>query len=294
MRLSIFNRHPRAELSAYLDGELIPLRIEAMQVHLASCQSCRAELEALRELKTGLATLPEIAVPRSFALTPEMAVRPLREKERPAVPVRAKAMSNGMRLAGAGMALALVLVLVLDFTGSGTKGGGALSSANVQQFAALQNNDSSVAAGVFPAPTPAPAANDVSSGPDAFPTASPTLAQGGISFGPGSGSVGEAPATPAPAPASVLAAPSSAIEQTDGSPSIDKSFTETTDGSATNAPAAFNAQPSDFGAPQPAAASTRSARGVDVLLIVALALAAGIVLTVAASFVLPRLGRGDV
>src|SRR5436309_3041061 len=144
MRLSIFNRHPREEISAFLDGELIPLRIEAMQAHLASCQSCRTELEALRELKAGLATLPEIAAPRSFALTPQMASasRPLRERERPAVPVRARAMSNGMRLAGAGMTLALVLVLVLDFTGSGTKSGSAPSAVNVQQFPAAQNSDS--------------------------------------------------------------------------------------------------------------------------------------------------------
>ena len=120
MRLSIFNRHPRAELSAYLDGELIPLRIEAMQAHLASCQSCRAELEALRQLKAGLAALPEMPAPRSFALTPQMAARPVRERPRASVPPRAAALANGMRLAGAAMTLALALVLVLDFTGSGT------------------------------------------------------------------------------------------------------------------------------------------------------------------------------
>jgi hypothetical protein len=268
MRLSIFNRHPRAELSAYLDGELIPLRIEAMQAHLASCQSCRTELEALRELKTGLATLPEIAAPRSFALTPEMAARPLREKERPAVPVRARGLSNGMRLAGAGMTFALVLVLVLDFTGSGTKGGGAPSTANVQEFAAAQNSDSSASANSnVTAPTPAPTHNDLSNG--------------------------SAPA-PFPAGTALPGGPSPAVVPTDGSPSIDKSLPGTTDGSATNAPAALNAQPSDFGAQQPAAASTGSGGGVDILLIVALALAAGIVLTVVASFVLPWLGREDV
>jgi hypothetical protein len=272
MRLSIFNRHPRAELSAYLDGELIPLRIEAMQAHLASCQSCRAELEALRELKTGLATLPEVAAPRSFALTPEMAARHLREQELPVVPVRARVLANGMRLAGAGMTLALVLALVLDFTGGGTKGGVAPSAANVQQFAAAQNSDSSSSAGgVASAPTPAPRHSDLGAGP------APTDLPGGPSSEPGS-----------------VGGPSPAIVQTDGSPSIDKSLPGTAEGSATNAPAALNVQPSDFGAQQPAAASTGSGGGVDVLLIVALALAAGIVLTVAASFVLPRLGRDDV
>ncbi len=293
MRLSIFNRHPREELSAFLDGEVIPLRIEAMQAHLASCPSCRAELEAMRELKAGLATIPEIAAPRSFALTPEVASRPLRERERAAVPVHAKAMANGMRLVGAGMTLALVLVLVLDFTGSGTKSGSAPSAANVQQFAATQNSDSlSAAGGNATAPTPAPAHNDLSDGsaPASFPTGSP-LPGGSSSEG---GAIAESPATPGVAPAPSGEAPSPAIVQTDASPSADKSVGGTTEGPPTNAPAALNAQPSVFGAQQPSAASTGTGGGVDVLLLVALALAAGIVATVTASFVLPRLDREDV
>jgi hypothetical protein len=293
MSLSIFNRHPRAELSAYLDGELIPLRIEALQAHLVSCQSCRTELEALRELKAGLATLPEIAAPRSFALTPEMTTRPLREPLQAAVPVRAMAMANGMRLAGAGMTLALVLVLVLDFTGGGTKSGSAPSSANVQQFAAAQNSDSlSPAADNATAPTPAPAHNDLSAGsaPAALPTATPL--SGGLSSG--GGPIAENPATPSISAAPVGEAPSPAIVQTDGSPSANKSADGTTQGSPANAPAALNAQPSDVGARPPAAASTGTGGGVDVLLIVALALAAGVVLTIAGSFVFSRLGREDV
>jgi hypothetical protein len=293
MRLSIFNRHPREELSAFLDGELIPLRIEAMRAHLASCQSCRTEVEALRELKAGLATMPEMAAPRSFALTPQMIARPLRERERPAVPVGARAMSNGMRLAGAGMTLALVLVLVLDFTGSATKSGSAPSAANVQQFAAAQNSDSLSSAGGNPAaPTPAPTHNDLSNGPApaSLPTGTPL--PNGLSSGGGPGAAN--PATPGIAPTPVGGAPSPAIVQPDGSPSTDKSIGGTTRGSPTNAPAAFNAQPSVFGSQQPSAASTGTGGGIDVLLLVALALAAGIVVTVAASFVLPRLGGGDV
>ncbi len=318
MRLSIFNRHPREELSAYLDGELIPLRIEAMRSHLASCQSCRAELQAMRDLKAGLATIPEIAAPRSFALTPEMASRPLRERERAAVPVRAKAMANGMRLAGAGMTLALVLVLVLDFTGSGTTGGSAPGAANVQQFAATQNSDSLSAAGDnATAPTPAPVHNDLRDGSASFPTGTPlsggASSEGGtVAANPASpvpapdvtalpggassegGTVGESPATPGVAPAPIGEAPSPAIVQTDASPSADKSVGGTTEGPPTNALAALDAQPSVFGAQQPSAASTGTGGGVDVLLLVALALAAGIVVTVVASFVLPRLGRKDV
>jgi hypothetical protein len=283
MRLSTFKRHPREELSSYLDGELIPVRTEAMQAHLASCPSCRAELEALRELKAGLTTMPEITVPRSFALTPEMIVRPVSERERPAVPARARAMASGMRLAGAGMTLVLVLVLVLDSTGSGTKGGGSSTAANVQQFAAQNSDSSSAASGNVTAPTPAPAHNDLRSSPASFPTGAPLP-----------GSIAGIPATPGIAPAPVGGEPSPAIVQTDGSPPVDKSVYGTAESSPTSAPAALNAQPSVSGGQQPAAAPVGSGGGVDVLLIVALALAAAIVLTVAASFVLPRLGGDDV
>ena len=284
MRLSIFNRHPREELSSFLDGELIPLRIEAMQAHLASCQSCRTELEALRELKAGLATMPEIAPPRSFALTPQMASRPLRERERTSVPAGARAMANGMRLAGAGMTLALVLVLVLDFTGSGTTGGSAPSAANVQQFAAAQSSDSlSSAGGNVTAPTPVPTHNDRDgSAPASLPTGTPVTGASSSGGRPGAAN----PATPGLVTGPVGETPSPAIVQTNGSPSTDKGIGGTTQVSPTNAPAALNAQPS--------AASTGTGGGVDVLLLVALGLAAGIVLTVAASFVLPRLKGDDV
>jgi hypothetical protein len=292
MRLSIFNRHPRAELSAYLDGELIPLRIEAMRSHLASCPSCRAELEALRKLKAGLAALPEIDAPRSFALTPEMASRPLPQRAPLTMPVRAMAMANGMRLAGAGMTIALVLVLVLDFTGSGTKSGSTSSADNVQFAAEQDSNSLSSAGGNAAAPAPAPAHNDLRDGSP--PTSPPpeTPLPGGLSSD--SGHIAGLPATPGVAQVPVGGEPSPTILQTDESPPADKRAAGITEASASNAPAAYNAQPSAFSTLQPAAASTGSGHGVDVLLIVALALAASIVLTVTASFVLPRFGRDDV
>jgi hypothetical protein len=311
MRLPIFNRHPRAELSAHLDGELIPLRVEAMQVHLASCQSCRAELEALRRLKADLAALPGMPAPRTFALTPQMAARPVRERPRALVSPRAAALANGMRLAGAAMTLALALVLVLDFTGSGTASDSAnsLTAGRVQEITTAYDSDKSLdLSSAQSAAAPGADIGDLNLTPT--PTSVPVFvpaSSGGVSNGPasgegfvGSGTSGYNVSSPAASPAlidspgAVIAGadtPAPDVVQTDGT------ITKTIDGVtpealATNVPAALNIPPS-VGTPEAAASASDSGGGVDTLVLVALALAAGAVLTVAGSFLLPRLGREE-
>jgi hypothetical protein len=310
MRLPIFNRHSRDEMSAYLDGELIPLRIEAMQVHLASCQSCRAELAALRQLKANLGALPEMPAPRSFALTPQMAARPARERPRAYVPPRAAALANGMRLAGAAMTLALALVLVLDFTGSGTTSDSAtsLGADRAQEIATAHDSGKSFDSNSTGAAAPAADGGDLRLTPT--PTSAPaaTSAPGGVSSepasgeSPGGGTSGYNPASPGESPALIdgsgaaaagADAPTPAVVQTDETPSIMKSLDAVTpDSLATSVPAALNI-PAAPGSPEAAASASGSGGGVDTLLIVALALAAGAVLAVAGSFVLPRLGREE-
>jgi anti-sigma factor RsiW len=52
---------PEERLSAYLDGELPEAEARAIEAHLASCERCAADLEALRqleELTRGLAAPP--------------------------------------------------------------------------------------------------------------------------------------------------------------------------------------------------------------------------------------------
>lgn len=117
------NRHPRGDLSAYADGELSPGRAKRLEAHVESCAPCRADLDALLETKAALGALPEAAAPRSFALTPEMAERPvampqrLRDREAPAF---------GLRIASAGLAMALAIVVVADING----GSGSTSTEN--------------------------------------------------------------------------------------------------------------------------------------------------------------------
>ncbi len=40
--------HPRTALSSWVDGELTPREVRKMRLHVASCASCRAALQAIQ------------------------------------------------------------------------------------------------------------------------------------------------------------------------------------------------------------------------------------------------------
>lgn len=65
--------HVRDDLSAYLDGQISPEERERIEKHLATCPSCREELEQMRRLVLLLRSTPQVAPPRSFTLTPQRA-----------------------------------------------------------------------------------------------------------------------------------------------------------------------------------------------------------------------------
>jgi len=101
---------PDELLSAYLDGDVEDEQtLERIDAHLAQCRECRAALGELRALVRLLGDLPEPAVPRSFALTPEM-VQPANVVPGPWF-VRFQPV---LRLATAAAAALLVLVLGAD------------------------------------------------------------------------------------------------------------------------------------------------------------------------------------
>jgi len=56
------------QLSAYLDGELLPREQEAVEQHLAGCPSCRWSLETLRQTVQWTSELPVLRVPRTFMI----------------------------------------------------------------------------------------------------------------------------------------------------------------------------------------------------------------------------------
>ncbi len=64
-------------LSAFLDGELNPREAEQLEARLATDQELSGALAALRATAEVVGSLPEVRLPRSFALTQDM-VRPRR------------------------------------------------------------------------------------------------------------------------------------------------------------------------------------------------------------------------
>jgi len=116
-----FRSHRRfqEQLSAYIDAELPEKDALALDAHVQSCEACSRELDELRLASAALQELPEVDVPRSFALSPADVARPV-----PQTAVRS--VNAGLRLTGAGLAAALAVLLVLDtggIVGGGDEGG---------------------------------------------------------------------------------------------------------------------------------------------------------------------------
>ena len=75
-------------LNAYLDGELHGIRLQEMQTHLASCASCRDELEELRHFSDLLqaAPVPEFRPVERFVSNLSLRLPPQALVERPSKP----------------------------------------------------------------------------------------------------------------------------------------------------------------------------------------------------------------
>ena len=65
----VIHQRWRRDLSPYLDGRLGPRRQVALERHLAGCILCQEELAGLRNVIAMLRQVPQVEVPRSFALS---------------------------------------------------------------------------------------------------------------------------------------------------------------------------------------------------------------------------------
>ncbi len=95
-------------LSAYLDRELNPGDAEQLEARLASDQELSSALAALRATAEVVGSLPEVRLPRSFALTQDM--------------VRSRRTYPILQLTAAAAALGFVLVLGADLLFSSAAG----------------------------------------------------------------------------------------------------------------------------------------------------------------------------
>ena len=55
-------------LSAYLDGELAPQELDAVERHVATCQACQWDLDTLRQTVEWMRELPTVSIPRVFTI----------------------------------------------------------------------------------------------------------------------------------------------------------------------------------------------------------------------------------
>ncbi len=220
-------RHARLRelLSAYIDGEASASETSRVEEHLARCQECQDELASLRSTVGLLRRLPELAVPRSFALSEAPQRRPT-----PTIVWTARLATS----AAAVLLVALLLGDIVGLVGQERTLGDAASRAEVQSLAA-------------PAP-PAAAAQ----GPEAAARGIPGVAAPELES-----AAGLAAAAPAPVPApAVPAAPvPSESAQAFAAPAVPTTPTaDAAPSQAAPAPApaiAAAAAPSDGGIIQP-------------------------------------------
>ncbi len=102
--------HPREDLTALLDGALAPERRAAVEGHLASCDACRAELEALRDAVAALAALPPPPEPSPF-FGARLEARIAREAASPASLAWLHRLRWRLALAATGLAVAAAMAI---------------------------------------------------------------------------------------------------------------------------------------------------------------------------------------
>jgi hypothetical protein len=307
--MNLFKRHPRDDLSAYIDGELSHDQATAVETHLASCPACAAEIESMREVQSQLAALPEVQRSRSFTLTPEMAQRPLREPARLRQPARVAAMTNGMRVAAAGFAAAFAIVMVLNFSGSGSENTASDNARSLTELGATQpanaytsqspqitKSESEPVAGGVGSPAEAPDQSPANLDNGSQGSGGGAASGGTSGFVPGStGSTSSGEDSVSVPPAT----PNGPVYDADGHeivPSVAPVISPLTDKQVTGANSGSNG---DTASPVPAAAQENRApaadasdsSGLDTLTVLAILLGAGAVLAVAGSLIYPRLNR---
>jgi len=146
-------------LSAFLDGELSPAEVEKLEARLATDKQLSGMLEALRATTEAVGSLPEVRLPRSFALTEEMV------PTRRAYPI--------LQLSTAVAALSFVLVVGADLL-IASSGSSAPAVSEQALFAADQLDDQQLPLVAATAPAEAPEAIvEEAEGEVALPTAAP-------------------------------------------------------------------------------------------------------------------------
>jgi hypothetical protein len=161
------HRPDNEALSALLDGRLADRERDALEAHVASCDACRARLDALHRTRDALRSLPQLDAPRSFRLRAADVAT--------SVPVhRAPVAARAMPLLAAAAALVFIVVLEADLAGGSSTGSSQMSGLRAMS-AATSGPPTAAGAGVGQigaADSAAPTPSD-----NALPEISPGYAQ---------------------------------------------------------------------------------------------------------------------
>jgi len=193
--MPLFDRHSRFRdrLSAYIDAQLSPGEIRALESHLHGCDACRSELDELRIAISAVRDLPQAEVPRSFALTQAMA------GTRASVPAWSGS-TVFARYAAASLTMALAAVLVFDL--ADTRGSDGNDTSSVAERVAIKGEDSAnldADAAETAADAAAPAASVDPGASQAFGLTGDDAANRAANCAAPSEGIVEPPATPAAA-----------------------------------------------------------------------------------------------
>jgi hypothetical protein len=224
--LAWFRRHPvsEADLSAFVDGALSPpARAAKVRAHVEGCDSCRARVEDLLQLRTMVRALPRPEAPRSFAVRPGLVGSEKRRAPAQGGPRYA--------LAPAAALTALLLLLGADFVAfpdsnggsrpaaapSLAKSTGAAAESGGRPEAALSDRSANALPSAVP---PSPAANNfrpqATAAPPAAAGVAPVPQTGAVAAEPQTAPVAPAPGAgiaPTPSEAPAAGGPADAARQ---------------------------------------------------------------------------------
>ena len=162
---TFFSRHAvfSDNVDAFVDGELRGAQLTRFQAHLGHCRRCSTAVAEAKIVKSSFNAAPRRAVPRSFALTPEMvAERPARQAQNSASP----RFLGLARVAAAVSVAAFLSVFVVSVLNQAEEG------SNTTASPLSERNSAPVAAEDSAGGAPAPSTSQASSG---YSAASPTV-----------------------------------------------------------------------------------------------------------------------
>ena len=140
-------------LNAWIDGIATPDEQQIVDGHLATCETCQRRMDELQAIKAMLSSMPQVAPPRSFALTPGQAKKPTPIRERTTA-------SNIVRLLPIVRTLSVAAILAVLILGGSLVLGQDDATFSPGETTEMQSGETEDESRTFGASNPAPASQE--------------------------------------------------------------------------------------------------------------------------------------